>query len=238
MSTRSSLSMNGVMIVRPAWDSRRKRPKRVTTPANPWGTTRTAPPMRIATTMSRTTTMIAVTRPLLSTESASLGGRDHKGGAAHFDDSNLLMRRYAAGGGRDREPAFIEEPGVPGMVLVAHWLESQGRLADQVVRRTGHGQLGSEMTRGHAGERGSHRHGTEESYGYTDDRLQPHLRREQRDHGRGEGTQREEERVERLGVDLHTNERQTGDQPDHPHPGHHGASVPGEGNGYTAVHPP
>src|ERR1039457_7654342 len=102
--------MNGVMIVRPACDSRRKRPKRVTTPANPWGTTRTAPPMNIATTMSRTKTMIAVTRPLLSTESASLGGRDHKGGAAHFDDGNLLMRRHAAGIGRDREPALVEQP--------------------------------------------------------------------------------------------------------------------------------
>src|SRR5579864_1909144 len=226
MSTRSNLSMNGVMIVRPAWDSRRKRPKRVTTPANPWGTTRTAPPMRIATTMSRTTTMIAVTRPLLSTESASLGGRDHKGGAAHFDDGNLLMRRYAARGGRDREPAFIEEPGVPRMVLITDGLESQGRLSDQVVRRTGHGQLRPEMTCGHASKRGSHGHGADESDGGSDDRLQPDLRWEQRDYGRREGTQREEKCVERLGVDLHPNEGQAGDQPDHPHPGHHGASVP------------
>src|SRR5580700_218354 len=226
MSTRSSLSMNGVMIVRPAWDSRRKRPKRVTTPANPWGTTRTAPPMRIATTMSRTTTMIAVTRPLLSTESASLGGRDHEGGAAHFDDGDLLMCRDAAGVGGHREPALVEETRMARVVLVADGLEGQRGLADEIVGRTRHGQFGAEMASRKASQGRPNRHGPDDRDCGADDGLQPHLGGKDRDDGRGKRTEREEERIERLSVDFHSQEDQAGHQPDHPHPGQHAASVP------------
>ena len=92
--------------------------------------------------------MMAVTRPLLSTESASLGGRDHKGGAAHFDDGDLLMRRHAAGIGCERQPPFVEQSGMTGVVLVPDRFEGQRRLSDQIVRIPGHGQLGAEVSLG------------------------------------------------------------------------------------------
>ena len=121
------------------------------------------------------------------------------------------------------------------MVLVTDRLEGQRGLTDQVVGCARHGQLRAEMAGREASERRSHRHGADDRDRGADDRLQPDLGREQRDHGRGERAEREEERVERLGVDLHAHEDQTGQQPDHPHPGQHAASVPAREEGYTAV---
>src|ERR1700683_2505769 len=105
--------------------------------------------MRMATTMTRTTTMIAVARPLLSTVfSDSSGGRDHECGAAHFDYGDLSVGGDAAGIGGDGKPAFIEEARVPGMILVADRPEGERGLTDQVVGRARHCPLGHQAAGG------------------------------------------------------------------------------------------
>ena len=124
-----------------------------------------------------------------------------------------------------------------GVVLVTDLFERQRGLTHQVVGCARHGQLRPEMARGETRERWSHRQGADDRHRGTDDRLQPHLGGEQRDHGRGERTQRKEERVERLGVDFHAHEDQAGEQPDHPHPGQHAASVPTARKAYTGGSP-
>ena len=144
--------MNGVMIVRPAGDSFRKRPKRVTTPANPCGHNahgaghddgdhdeqdddddrrdETAVVHCLQTPLGGATTRVV---PRTSTTVTCVCAGTPPGlvvTASHFS----LNSRACA-----------------GMVLVSDWFERQRGLADEVVGRAGHGESWSKVARTRCG---------------------------------------------------------------------------------------
>src|ERR1700730_8086517 len=221
MSTRTSRSRNGVMIASPAGDSRRKRPKRVTTPEKPWGTILMAEASTIATTMAMTAMMMPMARSIRSTPCE----RNHdQRGAANFNNHYLRLRREAAGFVCDRQPSFAGKTSMARMVLIAHGVDRQPTLTNKAVGRAGQLQPWTHPAVRCALPRGPYQHCSAQRHRCENDRADPHRDADGRDDGRGERSRRQEDREERLRVDLGCDQEQPRYHPDHPEP--HVCSVP------------